>query len=231
VLGIRLIFRCLLVWATGSGAAAGVALTAGPAAVEAAAAARTGTFHLLPLDRALSDLAAAVTVGCAVWGWLAMTLTVVEAARGANGSVPRPGARCRVPHGVRRLVLAACGVAIVSTSAPVALADEARPGSAHGAALLSGLPLPDRAIAPPGSPAVRSHPATDSATVVVSPGDTLWSIAAEELPGSASDRRITTRWHLLYAANRALIGPDPDVLHPGQHLHLFLERPPGKDRT
>jgi hypothetical protein len=231
VLGTRRhIHRCVLVWATGSAAFAGAVLTAGPRAVEAGTAARTVTFDLLPLDRALSDSAAAVAVGCAVWGWFVMTVTVVEAARGADAAVRRLGAGCRAPHGVRRLVLLGCGAAILSTTSPAALADEGAPGPAQGAALLSGLPLPDRAVAPTRSTAAPSRTGPRPRTVVVSPGDTLWSIAAEELPAGASDQRITTRWHVVYAANRALIGPDPDVIRPGQRLHLFVEQPPGKGR-
>jgi nucleoid-associated protein YgaU len=223
--------RCLLVWAIGSAALAGAALTARPAAAEAWTAARTGTVDLLPFDRAIGDLAAAVAVGCAVWAWLTMTVTVVDAARGRHPACGRGGARRPVPHGVRRLVLAACGVAIVSASAPPALADHGAPGPVHGAARLSGLPLPDRAVAPARSTTARSHPAASPHTVVVSSGDTLWSIAAGGLPAGASDQRITTRWHRLYDANRDRIGPDPDVIEPGQRLDLPPERPPRKDRT
>ena len=56
------------------------------------------------------------------------------------------------------------------------------------------------------------------------PGDTLWSLAARDLPADSPDAAITARWHAIYAANRSLIGPDPDVIVPGQRLRL-----PGKD--
>ncbi len=59
-------------------------------------------------------------------------------------------------------------------------------------------------------------------------GDTLWSIAADDLPVGAADALVVGRWHAIYAANRALIGPDPDVVEPGQHLRLPASRP-GKD--
>jgi nucleoid-associated protein YgaU len=121
----------------------------------------------------------------------------------------------------------------MSATAPATLADDGAPGPVHGAALLSGLPLPDRAVAPTPSTsttAARSHAGRSSHTVVVSPGDTLWGIAAQQLPVGASDRRISTRWQRVYAANRALIGPDPDVIQPGQRLDLFPGQPPGKDR-
>ena len=76
----------------------------------------------------------------------------------------------------------------------------------HGAALLDGLPLPERTVVPTGSP-VRRVPVR---TVVVRPGDCLWSIAARDLGPGASDAAVDARWRAIYAANHALVGPDPD---------------------
>ena len=58
-------------------------------------------------------------------------------------------------------------------------------------------------------------------TVVVVRGDCLWTIAAHHLPSSASDADIDGAWRLWYAANRAVIGDDPNLILPGQQL-----RPP-----
>lgn len=72
----------------------------------------------------------------------------------------------------------------------------------------------------PADPETRSpteRPTRDSAVVVV-PGDTLWDIAARELGGEPSNREIAERWPRWYASNRAEIGPDPDVILPGQRL-------------
>jgi nucleoid-associated protein YgaU len=55
-------------------------------------------------------------------------------------------------------------------------------------------------------------------------GDSLWSLAAGDLPADSSDALVATRWRAIYAANRSVIGPDPDVIVPGQRLVL-----PGKD--
>ncbi len=62
---------------------------------------------------------------------------------------------------------------------------------------------------------------------VVLRGESLWSIAAAELGPNASDSAIAARWPHWYAANRAVIGPDPDLLLPGQVLHspASLDRP------
>lgn len=58
-----------------------------------------------------------------------------------------------------------------------------------------------------------------AAAQVVKPGDSLWALASAELGPGASDTTIAARWPAWYAANRAAIGPDPDLIHPGQALH------------
>ena len=62
-----------------------------------------------------------------------------------------------------------------------------------------------------------------AARYVVQPGDTLSGIAA----------RFAVRggWPALYAANRPLIGPDPDVVHPGTVLALPGQAAPVRYRV
>lgn len=71
------------------------------------------------------------------------------------------------------------------------------------------------------SPAPRSRPDDDDTTaeVVVRRGDSLWSIAARHLGPDPSEAEIAEAWPAWYAANREVIGPDPDLLLPGQVLH------------
>jgi nucleoid-associated protein YgaU len=57
--------------------------------------------------------------------------------------------------------------------------------------------------------------------VTVRRGDSLWSIAARHLGPGTSDAEIAWEWPRWYAANRAVVGDDPDLLVPGQLL-----RPP-----
>jgi nucleoid-associated protein YgaU len=65
-------------------------------------------------------------------------------------------------------------------------------------------------------------PAGEQASeVVVHHGDTLWTIAARHLGQGATDSQIAAHWHRWWAANRDQIGPDPNLIHPGQRL-----RPP-----
>lgn len=57
-----------------------------------------------------------------------------------------------------------------------------------------------------------------STVVVVRKGDTLWHIAATQLGPEASNEQIDATWRLWYAANREVIGSDPDQIEPGQRL-------------
>jgi hypothetical protein len=176
------------------------------------------------LDRALTDASAGILLACLGWAWLAGTVTVAEAlvvvtTAGRQATTERgEGARLRpwrLPAGVRRLVLAGCGVALAAGLAQPALAADLPAPHARGPSVLSGLPLPERAVAPTGS--TRQAGAR---TVVVRPGDCLWSIAARELPPGASARAIAERWRAIYAVNRRLIGADPDRLVAGQRLRV-----------
>jgi nucleoid-associated protein YgaU len=55
--------------------------------------------------------------------------------------------------------------------------------------------------------------------VVVKAGDSLWVIAEEHLPAGASKALVDATWHRWYQANRGVIGGNPDLILPGQHLH------------
>lgn len=212
--------RCLLVWMSGTcslGATAYLLRGIGRR-VEADRA----SLASLSLDRVLSDIAGGVLLLCLAWVWVVLTAAVAEAWRGVSPA--RRGA-FQSSRGVRRVVLAACGVALVSGAASPAVATEAvghrdRPARLHGAALLSGLPLPERAVASRRAP----HRGPER-VVVVRPGDSLWAIARRELPPGASDAVVTDRWHEIYAANRDVIGPDPDLVRPGQRLLLPRKDP------
>lgn len=57
-------------------------------------------------------------------------------------------------------------------------------------------------------------------TVLVRPDDSLWLIAGRRLGPAADPARIAADWPAWYRANAALIGPDPDLIHPGQHLRV-----------
>ena len=57
-------------------------------------------------------------------------------------------------------------------------------------------------------------------------GDCLWKIARAvliERGDRASGTDIERSWRSIYDANRALIGSDPDLIHPGQQLAIPAE--------
>lgn len=66
---------------------------------------------------------------------------------------------------------------------------------------------------------------------VVKPGDSLWALASDELGPDAGNSAVAARWPQWYSANRALIGPDPDLIHPGQKLHTPAAPPGQEQRT
>lgn len=70
---------------------------------------------------------------------------------------------------------------------------------------------------------VRNAPSTEAHDAdriyIVRVGDTLWDIAKDHVP-DARDANLTEAWKAIWRANRAVIGDDPGLIHPGQHLDL-----------
>ncbi len=65
-----------------------------------------------------------------------------------------------------------------------------------------------------GARTTRSRPAPPPPkTYTVKPGDNLWAIAKKIL-GDGS------RWREIYNANKGVIGPDPNIIRPGQLLRI-----------
>lgn len=161
-------------------------------------------------DEVVDLLVAACGTGLALalgWLWAITTLTVAGLLAGRDG--PRGGA-------TRRLVLLACGVAVIAGTSVPAMATG---GERDGRDLLVGLRLPERAVAPARAhrkPQVRAQTQSPP-TYVVLPGDSLWSIARDH-PGDAVS--VDQRWRAIWLANRDVVGDDPDLILPGQALRL-----------
>src|SRR5699024_10288502 len=81
---------------------------------------------------------------------------------------------------------------------------------------LDGLPLPDRPTQVLQSDEPQ-HPGTATA-VVVETGDSLWSIAADRAGPQDDPSQVAAAVQRWYATNASTIGPDPDLIHPGQQL-------------
>jgi hypothetical protein len=198
------------------------------------------------VDRAGPDALVLVCVPllawlCWAWGALGLLLTAASTVPGWAGRLAAVLLAGVLPAGARRAAAVALGVGL-STAAPVLLPPSALPSSTASAAaadqLGSGLDpvVVDRptgttpSVVPdwPGAPAaVPDWPEVGADEHVVLRGDCLWDIAADWLqhrhpasePTDAAVREATEAW---WQANAAVIGPDPDLLLPGQVL-----RPPG----
>jgi hypothetical protein len=200
------------------------------------------------LESAGPDTVAAEIAGAAVWLaalWLAVGLvaSLGSALPGALGRAARTLARAALPRTVYTLAAGAAGVGVLLTCAGAQAATHRAPTHAglaaphwptDGPVRTPRWPTvaPNRPAQPPAQrpaqpPAQRpaqqpaqqpdGHPA--AGVVVVRRGDSLWRIAAAQLPGRPSDQRIAACWPRWYAANRQVIGPDPNVITPGEVLH------------
>lgn len=194
------LLRCALVWLATTVAAALVVAALGSDAAEIASGPGPD------LETALVRLGSLAVLGCVAWAWLATTAVVVEAVRGRDG-----GAR-GVPAWLRRMLLAACGVALAGGLTAPAHAD---PGPG-----LDGLPLPDRASDPASRSTGSTVRAVTGHSLIVRPGDSLWSLAAAQLGPTATPADVDRAWRRLYALNRPAVGPDPDLILPGLQLRL-----------
>lgn len=205
------------------------------------------------LDLALADVAAVALAGCAVWAWAVTTVVLAQAigthrSTAASSATPTgtsPRQVRGVPVWAARAVLLACGLAVVTvTPAHAVDGEHGAPRSTPAAAgSLDGLRVPDRAT----GPAHRTEPAAQAPTpapipgptpgggasnrdrgeVVVSPGDSLWTIARDGLPAAQRDvSTVAKATAALYAANRDDVGTDPDLIHPGLRLHRPPDHPP-----
>lgn len=74
------------------------------------------------------------------------------------------------------------------------------------------------AVQPPTTSAPPSAESPAATTYIVQPGDSLWRIA--QLHGADGESETSTAWPRWYELNRDLIGPDPDLIHPGQVLRV-----------
>lgn len=168
------------------------------------------------------------------------TAVLVGALPGAVGRAGRRVAERLTPRLLRGALRLLLGTAVVG--GPLALAPAAVADGGSG----TGVPVLDRvpAVATAGTTAGASSSASSSESssgsssgssaaagtgpgsgVVVRPGDSLWRIAERSLPAEHTAADVAREWPRWYAANRAVVGPDPSLIHPGQRL-----APPSTDR-
>jgi LysM repeat protein len=189
-------------------------------------------------------LAAAGLLAWVAWGWgtLGLLLTAASGAPGALSLVCDRLARRLVPAGLRSTMAVALGIGLgvaspaIAAAAPAGVAAAPAPAPAPApagvatAATGTADVVPDWPAREPAPPPVPEWPtASPDERHVVAAGDCLWSIAAQRLTdttGSApSDAAVSGAVDDWWRANRGVIGPDADLIHPGQVL-----RPPSDER-
>jgi hypothetical protein len=194
----------------------------------------------MPLETMVAAVAAAGLAACTAWLALTTTAAVVEILTGLGCSA----VRSLTPEAVRRLAVLCCGLALSGGGGLGAAAQESAAGApgavgrpAQGASgeavVLDGLLLPDRATGAAPTARERFSAALSARPPAyrVRTGDSLWSIAERLLPPRAEAARVDHTWRTIYRTNRAEVGPDPDLLHPGTTLLLprMLPRPSSGD--
>jgi hypothetical protein len=151
------------------------------------------------------------------WGALGLLLTAAGTLPGLAGALGRALTRRLLPRGAQRAAALALGVGLNATlMTGTALAGPAPPA-----------PVPDwpaASTSAPAPPPVPDWPAPRTAGVHrVRPGECLWDIADERLrAGTGRDptnAEIAAAVHAWWRTNASVIGPDPDLLLPGQVLH------------
>lgn len=175
-------------------------------------------------DRAVLMVAAAA--GWLVLAWLAVGVAILAATElpGAAGRLAALLTVVALPAALRQGLALSLGLGLVTAGAGVATAQPlpgAPPTPTPGVSVDWPQQPPLVPDPPPTGPPSTGPPDVGDpidGVIVVASGDSLWAIAGDRLGPRASDPVIATAVQEWYAANRAVIGPDPDLIHPGQQL-------------
>jgi nucleoid-associated protein YgaU len=133
--------------------------------------------------------------------------------------VATAGARLLAERATRRAALGLLGSgAVLAGAAPAAAAPVAAASAVPDAGAASAAEAPPTAPGPRAPQPENRAVARIPATYVVVVGDCLWDIARRHLPAGARDAQVADAWPRWWAANRAVIGADPDLIHPGTRL-------------
>lgn len=221
----------------GAGAAGALLVLCAPPPAAAIAVLSEGA---LTADPTAPVLAVVALAAWALAAWLGVVVLVTSLGRlpGLPGRACAAVARRTAPSAVRRAVEVALGLGLATgalgagpasavtvdghaarqlpgaTSAPAPAGPERIPIADQG-------PGPAPATGPVGSDSL-DWPRTAAPDVVVQPGDTLWGLAEQALRATASappsDTAVAHAWPAWWAANRQVIGEDPDLILPGTVL-------------
>ena len=187
-------------------------------------------------------LSAAGVAAWAVWSWgaLGLALTAASALPGGLGGAARVALSIALPAGARRGAALALGLGL-GVAGPL-LAPEALPAptstaaaaswvpptaaaqSVDGAASPGAAPVPDWPAPPSRASSTPDWPpaAPTAETRLVVRGDCLWHIASDRLSAvrgrTPTDGEVAVATAAWWRTNADVIGPDPDLLLPGQVL-------------
>ncbi|MGN6754249.1 MAG: LysM peptidoglycan-binding domain-containing protein [Intrasporangium sp.] len=199
-------------------------------------------------DDAVSGVFAWAALVIAMWLTAGTALTALALLPGALGRGAARLASALTPALVRRALCLLLGTGVGTVSLPTGpvMAVPAMTGASvptapgPGCAPTADVPRADPAPTPAPDPRWRPSrpvPAADpEAAALLAPaprtsgvpddvvtvrrGDSLWSLAARHLGPGATDREIALMWPHWYAVNADVIGPDPDLIRPGQQLRI-----------
>ena len=168
------------------------------------------------IDEAVGLTAAVGSWLCVGWFVLAAACSVAAAVPGAIGRRCSAAAEVLAPWTLRKIVTVGLGLTVVT--GPAAAAAPATPtlDNAPTSVMAHASSRTEERVGTDLPPLDR--PAELAQVVTVGPGECLWSIAARHLGPAATDAEIAGAWPDWYAANRTVIGADPNLLQPGQRL-------------
>ena len=184
--------------------------------------------------------AARLVAPAVVRRWVAVSVgaSVLIGGAGLTTAAAAEGGEPKPRTATARLQLSGAPAPSIGLDWPVTTPPGTRP-PATGALPRAAGPVPPPVIAPPvtappvTAPAQSATPArvpalqpgrlSSRAPVVVARGDCLWDLAAASLARQAAgaeptDRQISAEWPRWWAANRQVVGDDPDVIQPGTRL-------------
>ncbi len=127
--------------------------------------------------------------------------------------IPRFGPATESPTGPAPPATATATAGPTAPTGPTATT-----GPSPSPGFLPTAPRPPAATPPQLGPLAATPREPGTVDHVVRRGDTLWDIAARHLGPRASVEQVAREWPRWHAANRAVIGPDPDHIEPGQRL-------------
>src|SRR3954469_782654 len=208
-----------------------------PAMTEAVAHAQR-TVDTQGVDVLISSAAGLLAWAAWAWGVLGLALTAAAAVPGAVGGAAGLVLHVVLPAGARRSAAVLLGLGLGLTAPVAGVALPALAPTASAAAIqdvpdwpsseLPGTAVPDWPGAAPATEAVEAAPTTGHRVVVR--GDCLWHIAADSLLGQLgrlpTDGEVAAAVDAWWHANADVIGPDPDLLVPGQVLRAPDPRTP-----